>query len=103
MKEKIITSKPGSKLTKAQLRELEALAKMPDSEIDTSDIPEIRDWSHGFRFSQRPRTVTTRIDNDLLEWLKRENKDITKPLNRILRLAMEMRVHIGGRRRNSAA
>ena len=33
------------KLTKAQKAELQALAALPDEQIDTSDIPEIRDWS----------------------------------------------------------
>ena len=33
------------KLTKAQKAELQALAALPDEQIDTRDIPEIRDWS----------------------------------------------------------
>ena len=33
------------KLTKAQKAELQALAALPDEQVDTSDIPEIRDWS----------------------------------------------------------
>jgi hypothetical protein len=32
-------------LTEGQKAELEALAAMPDDQIDTSDIPEQRDWS----------------------------------------------------------
>ena len=32
-------------LTKQQEAEIEALAALPDERIDTSDIPEIVDWS----------------------------------------------------------
>ena len=38
-------NKPENQLTEEQLARLEALAAMPDSEIDTSDIPEDTDWS----------------------------------------------------------
>jgi hypothetical protein len=34
-----------SPLSAGEKRELAALAKMPDSAIDFSDIPEITDWS----------------------------------------------------------
>ena len=45
-------------LTKKQQREeLEALAAMPDSKIDLSDIPEITDWSGAVRGAfSRPET-----------------------------------------------
>ncbi len=32
-------------MRRREKKELAALAKMPDSAIDTSDIPEIKDWS----------------------------------------------------------
>ena len=37
------------KLTKIQKRDLTALAALPDSQIDTSDIPEIRSLAGGIR------------------------------------------------------
>ena len=42
---------PGDPLTERQKRNLEALAKKPDSEIDYSDIPEATDkfWENGVR------------------------------------------------------
>jgi predicted DNA binding CopG/RHH family protein len=45
-------------LTKAQQKaELEALAAMPDAQIDLSDIPEITDWSGAIRGAyKRPLT-----------------------------------------------
>jgi hypothetical protein len=33
------------RLTREQLAELKALAALPDSAIDTSDAPELLDWS----------------------------------------------------------
>ena len=36
-------------LTQAQRDELKAFASIPDDEIDTSDIPETRDWSGAVR------------------------------------------------------
>lgn len=100
MNEKSITLNSAPKLTKAQRRRLEALAKMPDEQIDLSDIPEMK-FEHAIPFKQRPRTVTTHIDNDVLEWLKRQDKDFAKPLNRILRLMMDLTERVG--RRRSAA
>jgi hypothetical protein len=36
-------------LTPAQKSELEALAALPDDQINTTDIPEQRDWTGGRR------------------------------------------------------
>jgi hypothetical protein len=36
-------------LTPELLAELDALAAMPESEIDTTDMPPITDWSHAVR------------------------------------------------------
>jgi hypothetical protein len=33
------------RLTRAQRAEIEALAALPDDQIDTRDMPEVRDWS----------------------------------------------------------
>jgi hypothetical protein len=38
-----------TELTQAQRDELKAFASIPDDEIDTSDIPEMRDWSGAVR------------------------------------------------------
>ncbi len=72
--------------------ELAALAAMPDGEIDTSDIPEITDWSNAVvgRF-YRPvkETVTIRLDADVLDWLKQGGKGYQTRVNKILRAVME--------------
>lgn len=37
------------KLTNKQKQDLQRIAAMPDEKIDTSDIPEIKDWSGAVR------------------------------------------------------
>jgi uncharacterized protein (DUF4415 family) len=100
MKEKSITLNSAPKLTKAQRQRLEAIAKMPDEQIDTSDFPEMK-LDHAIRFSRRPRTVTTHIEADLLAWLRSQDEDLDKALNRLLRLVMDLTRQLG--RRRSAA
>ena len=62
-----------STVTKKQAKEIEKLARMPDKDIDTSDIPEIEDFSGAVpgRF-YRPvkQQITLRIDADLLAWFR---------------------------------
>ena len=41
--------KAETKLTSEQQAEIDALKAMPDDEIDTSDIPEVTDWSNARR------------------------------------------------------
>jgi uncharacterized protein (DUF4415 family) len=71
--------------------ELTALARMPDHEIDTSDIPETTDWSHalvGKFYRPIKEPVTLRIDADVLEWLKSEGPGYQTRLNSLLRHIM---------------
>ncbi|MEO8727211.1 MAG: BrnA antitoxin family protein [Acidobacteriaceae bacterium] len=75
-------------------KELAMLAKMPDSEIDTSDIPELplEYWKeHGVigRF-YRPikKPVTLRLDADVIDWLKEEGKGYQTRANHLLRREM---------------
>ncbi len=81
------------KATKKLAEELAALAEMPDEEVDTSDIPEITDWSKAVvgRF-YRPvkETVTIRLDADVLDWLKQGGKGYQTRVNKILRAVMEL-------------
>ena len=80
-------------LTKAQRAKLKALADRPDSEIDTSDIPEMTDeqWKHARRghfYRPRKRQITARVDADVLDWLKAQGKGYQSRINRILRREM---------------
>ena len=51
--------------------ELKALRKQPDSEIDTSEAPEVLDWSTGVVgkfYRPMKKQVSIRLDLDILNW-----------------------------------
>lgn len=73
--------------------EIKALATMPDSDIDFSDIPPLDDsfWKNAVRnpFYKPTKTSTTvRVDSDVLVWLKVQGKGYQTRINEILREAM---------------
>ena len=60
-------------LTPAQQAEIDALAALPDDQIDTRDMPEVRDWSgarRGVFFRPIKQQLTLRIDADVIAWFK---------------------------------
>ena len=80
-------------LTRKQKAELKALAEMPDTDIDYSDIPEAPAgfWDNAVRSGlYRPvkRQLTVRVDSDILAWLKSQGTGYHSRLNQILRNAM---------------
>jgi uncharacterized protein (DUF4415 family) len=61
---------------------------MPDAEIDTSDIPEVRDWSGaqvGRFYRPVKQQVTLRIDADVLAWFKAQGGKYQTAINEALR------------------
>lgn len=57
---------------KAQ-QELLALDKIADEDIDTSDTPEVLDWSRAERgrfYRPTKQQITLRIDADVIAWFK---------------------------------
>jgi uncharacterized protein (DUF4415 family) len=80
------------KLSTEARKELEALAAMPDSEIDTSDIPEIRELPSdavvGRFYRQKKTTVTMRLDADVVAWLKASGEGYQTRINAYLRELM---------------
>ncbi len=73
LKRKSMTRKP---LTRQQRAELTALSALPDSAIDTSDAPEVLDWSEAKRgLFYRPikQQLTLRLDADVIAWFKRSS------------------------------
>lgn len=83
--------KTSSNLTAAQKTELEALAALPEAQINIDDIPEATDWSDGRRgMFYRPvkKQITLRLDADLIDWFKKlhpEGKGYQTSINRVLR------------------
>jgi uncharacterized protein (DUF4415 family) len=80
-------------LTEAQRQNLKALTARPDTEIDTSDSPEMTEeqWRTAERrHFYRPvkRQITARVDADVLDWLKAQGKGYQSRINAILRREM---------------
>ena len=82
----------GSKnLTEDQKAEIEALAALPDEKIDTSDLPEILDWSgarRGLLYRPVKQQITLRLDADVVAWFRANAPDgrgYQTEINRVLR------------------
>jgi uncharacterized protein (DUF4415 family) len=85
--------KPDQPLTTRQKRELQALAKMPEDKIDTSDIPELPPgaWKKAVRGKwYRPvkQAVSIRLDADVLAWLRAKGDGYQTKVNGLLRKQM---------------
>ncbi len=79
------------KLTKKQTKQLRALGQMKDEDIDFSDIPEKLDWSNaivGKFYRPVKKSLTIRIDADVLAWVKKDGKGYQTRINTYLREAM---------------
>jgi uncharacterized protein (DUF4415 family) len=75
-------------LTPELQAELDALAAMPDSEIDTTEMPPIADWSHAVRGAfYRPvkRPLSLRLDADVIAWFQQQGQGYQTRINSALR------------------
>ena len=94
------------RLTRGQLAELKAIAVLPDRAIDTSDAPEVLDWSgakRGLFYRPVKQQLTLRLDADVVAWFKRHttsNEGYQTRINRALREYVQGRA---SRRRQSRA
>jgi len=82
------------KLTKKQTSEIRRLQRMKESEIDFSDIPLTPNWSKamvGTMYRPIKKSLTIRLDADVLAWLKRQGTGYQTRINALLRNAMEGR------------
>ena len=80
------------KTAKDRDKQITALMRMKDEDIDLSDIPEIKDWKKAivgkfYRPIKKPLTI--RLDADVLAWLKAQGKGYQTRINSLLREAME--------------
>ena len=94
------------RLTKEQKREIAAIAARNDEEIDLSEMPEIVDWSGAEvgKFYRPPkRSVTMRVDADVIEWLKSYGPGYQSRANMLLRHAMSstQAAKVTGKRRRA--
>jgi uncharacterized protein (DUF4415 family) len=82
------------KLTADQKRQLEATANLTDDQIDTSDLPELPDMEWRPRTVYvglipgpgRKKSVTIRLDEDVVRWFKKQGKGWQTKMNWVLRL-----------------
>jgi uncharacterized protein (DUF4415 family) len=78
-------------LTREQLAELKALADLSDDAIDTTDAPQLIDWSgaqRGLFYRPVKQQLTLRIDADVISWFKkhaRPDEGYQTRINRALR------------------
>jgi uncharacterized protein (DUF4415 family) len=82
-----------SRLTAARKDRLKKLAQLPDSEIDTSDIPELTEefWHNAVRnpfYRPLKQQLTLRLDADVIAWLRRQGRGYQTRANALLRDAM---------------
>ena len=79
-------------LTPKLRAQLDALAAMPESKIDTTEMPPITDWSHAVRgpfYRPVKRPLSLRIDADIIDWFQREGQGYQTRMNLALREYIE--------------
>src|ERR1035437_175027 len=82
-----------SPMTPTRRRKLAQLGERPDSEIDLSDIPPLKEsfWKNAVRnpfYRPVKRQLTVRLDADVVAWLRRQGKGYQTRINSVLREAM---------------
>ena len=92
------------KLTREQKRQIAAIARKKDADIDLSEVPEVVDWSGAemgkfYRPAKKP--VTMRLDADVVDWLKSYGRGYQTRANSLLRHAM-LSAREAGKKRKSA-
>lgn len=92
------------KLTKAQRRDVRAIAGRRDEDIDFSDAPRVLDWSKaeiGKFYRPKKKPVTMRLDADVIDWLKEDGAGYQTKANWLLRQAMKHFTEERGVRRDA--
>ena len=77
-----------SALSEESRREIEALAAMAEEDIDTSDIPEVLDWSgakRGVFYRPIKQQLTLRLDADVVDWFRSNGNGYQSRINSALR------------------
>ena len=83
----------GSPMTVGRKRKLAQVAACPDSKIDLSEIPPLKEsfWKNAVRnpfYRPVKQQLTVRLDADVVAWLRDQGKGYQTRLNRVLREAM---------------
>jgi uncharacterized protein (DUF4415 family) len=91
-----------SKLSPEQLARLERLSALPDEAIDTSDIPEVRDWTgakRGLFYTVPGDKVAIGVDSEVVAWFRSRSPAGEEYENRINRVLSE---HIAEERKKAS-
>ena len=80
-------------MTPARKRKLAQLVARPDSEIDFSEIPPLKEsfWKnavHNPFYRPVKQQLTVRLDANVVAWLRQQGKGYQTRLNQVLRTAM---------------
>jgi len=86
-------------MTEKRKAEFRELSERPDSAIDYSDIPKLDDvfWKRAIllkdivrsdMYKPKKVTITTKLDADVVEWLKMQGQGYQTRMNAILRNVM---------------
>ena len=79
-------------LSEEQMARLERLSALPDEQIDTTDAPEVRDWTgarRGLFYSGANASdrVAVGVKSEVLDWFERNAEpgdDVEERINRVL-------------------
>ena len=77
-----------SGLSQESRAEIEALAAMAEEDIDTSDIPEVTDWTgarRGLFYRPVKQQLTLRLDADVIDWFRKNGAGYQSRINSALR------------------
>lgn len=80
------------RLTKRQAKEIQALKGLKEDEIDFSDIPVLQNWHEaviGKFYRPVKKSLTIRVDADVLARLRTHGKGYQTRINALLRQAVE--------------
>jgi uncharacterized protein (DUF4415 family) len=73
-------------------KRLQEINNIPDELIDTSDIPELDDdfWEKAKLVKPiTQKSISLRVDSDVLEWFKNQGKEYQSLINSVLRSYVE--------------
>ena len=85
------------KLTTGQKKDLQALSELPDDRIDTTDVPEVPDWSgarRGVFYRPVKQQITLRLDAEIVAWFKTHaqgGRGYQTDINQVLREHIQRR------------
>ena len=81
-------TKPSDPHSATLEKELVAVEAMADADIDTSDIPEVTDWSGAVRgrfYRPVKQLLSVRLDSDVVAWFKAGGDGYQTRINAALR------------------